>query len=123
MNSSAFSHLRIFRREILVAQQFQDARGDVGAFGVEHGVVVGEGDFFENALGAILVEGSPAAVLALEGQHPIQAALEAASRRAGLAVGILRKASSTMAVSSTSGFHLLLNSKTQPLGSTLAGFL
>ena len=45
------------------------------------------------------------------------------SRRAGLAVGILRRASRTMAVSSTSGFHLLLNSKTQPLGSTGAGFL
>ena len=45
------------------------------------------------------------------------------SRRWGSAVGILRKASRTMAVSSTSGFHLLLNSKTQPLGSTRAGFL
>ena len=45
------------------------------------------------------------------------------SRFCGLSVGILRSASSTIAVSSTSGFHLLLNSKTQPLGSTLAGFL
>src|ERR1700722_4549143 len=45
------------------------------------------------------------------------------SRRGGLSVGTLRKASSTIAVSSTSGFHLLLYSKTQPLASTLAGFL
>ena len=60
-----------------VAEQFQDARRDVGAFGVEHGVVVGEGNLFQDVLGAILVEGRPAAVLALEGQHPLQAALEA----------------------------------------------
>src|SRR5436189_3104944 len=44
-------------------------------------------------------------------------------RLRGSSVATLRSASSTMAVSSTSGFHLLLNSKTQPLGSTLAGFL
>ena len=45
------------------------------------------------------------------------------SRFFGLSVGIFRNASSTIAVSSTSGFHLLLYSKTQPLGSTSAGFL
>src|SRR5271154_4934689 len=45
------------------------------------------------------------------------------SRFCGLSVGIFRNASSTIAASSTSGFHLLLNSKTQPLGSTFAGFL
>src|SRR3984957_8582490 len=45
------------------------------------------------------------------------------SRFFGLSVGIFRNASSTIAASSTSGFHLLLNSKTQPLGSTRAGFL
>ena len=85
MNSSAFSHLRVFQAEILVAQQFQNARGDVGAFGVEHGVVIGKGDLFQDALGAILVEGSPAAVFALEGEHPIQAAPEGrvAPRRIG----------------------------------------
>src|SRR2546430_2446438 len=49
--------------------------------------------------------------------------LKLASRHLGLSVGTLRRAKSTMAVSSTSGFHLLLNSKTQPLGSTFAGFL
>src|SRR5437899_2688881 len=49
--------------------------------------------------------------------------LKLASRRFGLSVGTLRNASNTIAVSSTSGFHLLLNSNTQPLGSTLAGFL
>ena len=124
MNSQRLLHLRVFQAEILVAQQFQDARGDVGAFGVEHGVVIGKGDLFQDALGAILVERRPAAVFALESQHPIQAALEAPRRAApGLAVGILRKASRTIAVSSTSGFHLLLNSKTQPLGSTSVGFL
>src|SRR5664279_6382074 len=45
------------------------------------------------------------------------------SRFCGWLVGIFRNASSTIAVSSTSGFHLLLNSNTQPLGSTLAEFL
>src|ERR1044072_4123195 len=49
--------------------------------------------------------------------------LKHSSRRFGLSVGTLRKPSNTIAVSSTSGFHLLLYSNTQPLGSTLAGFL
>src|SRR5439155_18577611 len=49
--------------------------------------------------------------------------LKLASRHLGLSVGTLRSARRTIAVSSTSGFHLLLNSNTQPLGSTLAGFL
>src|SRR5205807_2797981 len=40
----------------------------------------------------------------------------------GLSVATRRSASSTIAVSSTSGFHLFSNSNTQPLGSTLAGF-
>ena len=92
MNSSAFLHLRMVRAEILVAEQFQDARGDVGAFGVEHGVVVGEGDLFEDALGAILVERGPAAVLALEGQHPIQAALETFVAPGGIVRGNLAQA-------------------------------
>src|SRR3954451_17010878 len=48
--------------------------------------------------------------------------LKHSSRRFGSSVGILRNASNTIAVSSTSGFHLLLYSKTQPLGSTLVGF-
>ena len=39
--------------------------------------MVGEGDFFQDALGAVLVEGGPAAVLALEGEHPVQAPLKA----------------------------------------------
>ena len=71
------AHLGVLQVEVFVAEQFQDARGDIGAFRVEHGVVVGEGDFFQDALGAILVEGGPAAVLALEGEHPVQAAPEA----------------------------------------------
>src|ERR1043165_9017216 len=49
--------------------------------------------------------------------------LKLSSLSLGLSVGTFLKARRTIAVSSTSGFHLLLNSKTQPLGSTLAGFL
>ena len=48
--------LRIVEAEIFVAEQFQNTRSDVGAFGVEHRVVVGKGNFVENALGAIFVE-------------------------------------------------------------------
>ena len=42
-----------------VAEQFQDPRRDIGAFGVQHGVVIGEGHLFEDAFGAVLVEGRP----------------------------------------------------------------
>src|SRR6185369_10422878 len=57
-------NLRMIEAITLVAQQFKNTRGDVGAFGVEHGVVIREGDLFQDALGAILVKGGPAAVAA-----------------------------------------------------------
>ena len=110
-------------RIVFIPKQFQDARGDVGAFGIEHGVVVGKGDFFQDIFGAILVKGAPPAVPALKRERPFDPAPQTLVAELGLPVGILRKASSTMAVSSTSGFHLFSYSKAQPLGSTSAGFL
>ena len=52
-------HLRIVQAIIFVAEQFQNARGDVGAFGVEHGVVIRERNFFQDALGADLCRTPP----------------------------------------------------------------
>src|SRR5205807_10330131 len=49
--------------------------------------------------------------------------LKHSSRSRGLSVGTFRRARSTIAVSSTSGFHLFSYSNAQPLASTLAGFL
>ncbi|OQC23056.1 MAG: hypothetical protein BWX68_02951 [Verrucomicrobia bacterium ADurb.Bin063] len=69
-------HLGMLHAPAFVAEQLQDARRDVGAFGIQHGVMVGKGNLFEHALGAVLVESRPAAVLALEGHHPGQAPLE-----------------------------------------------
>ena len=45
------------------------------------------------------------------------------SRRFRSVLGVSRRARMTMAVSSTSGFHWLANSNTQPEASTSAGFL
>src|SRR6185436_2546416 len=74
-------HLRMVQTHTFVTKQLQNARGDVGAFGVEHGVVVGKRDFLQDVLGAVLVEGAPAAVFALEGEGPVEAALEACVAR------------------------------------------
>ena len=115
---------RASRAEILVSQQFQNPRRDVGAFRIEHGIVIRKRNFFQNAFRAILVERCPATVATLKRHHPVQSPIETCNRAArDYLSGFFRRASSTMAVSSTSGFHLLLNSKTQPLGSTSAGFL
>src|ERR1051326_5511718 len=69
-------HLRVLDAVALVPKQFEDARGDVRALRIEHRVVIGERNFFEDAFGAILVKSGPAAVFALESEHPFEAALE-----------------------------------------------
>jgi hypothetical protein len=71
-----FLELGIMERPVFVAEQFEDAGGDIGAFGIEHGVVVGEGDFFEDIFSAVFIEGAPSAVAALERHHPIDSTLE-----------------------------------------------
>jgi len=97
-------------------------RAVMSAHSDQHCVMVGKRHLFQHAFGAILVKGRPAAILALEGQHPFQPALEALVALLPSSVGTLRSASSTMAVSSTSGFHLFSNSKTNA-GLDLGGFL
>src|SRR5690606_10758349 len=44
-------HLRVVEPGALMAHHLEDARGDVHAFRVEHGVVIGEGNLLEHALG------------------------------------------------------------------------
>lgn len=71
-----FGDLGVIGGVVFVAEELEDARGDIGAFGVEHGVMVGEGDFFEDVLGAVFIEGGPAAVFALEAEHPGDGSVE-----------------------------------------------
>ncbi len=71
-----FGDLGVVGGEVFVAEELEDARGDIGAFGVEHGVVVGEGDFFQDIFGAVFIEGGPAAVFALEAEHPGDGSIE-----------------------------------------------
>src|SRR5207245_3466756 len=59
-----------------IAEELQDARGDIGALRVKHRVMIGKRDFFEDAFGAVFVKGSPAAVFALESHHPPEPALK-----------------------------------------------
>ena len=68
--------LGIIERPVFVAEQFEDAGGDVGALRIEHRVVISEWDLLENILGAILVEGAPPAVFALESHHPVEATFQ-----------------------------------------------
>ena len=78
----AFEHFdatadgRVGGGEAEFAKAFEDFGGDVGAGGVEDGVVVGKGDVFEPFFGDVFVEGSPAAVFALEGEEPAGGAVE-----------------------------------------------
>src|SRR5262249_24991149 len=48
--------LRILDTVILVAKEFKNAGRNIGAFRIEHRVMVREWDLFQNALRAILVE-------------------------------------------------------------------
>ena len=75
--------------DAVVAEAFEHAAGDVGAGRVLHGVVVGEGDVFEERAVARAVEGGPAAVVVLHGQEPVDAALDGgcARRSAGALEG------------------------------------
>ena len=59
-----------------VAEQLERATGEVAASGVENRVVIGKWDILEPMLGDIPVKRRPAAVAALEGEQPVQRALE-----------------------------------------------
>ena len=83
-----------------MAQRFQNSAGDVRAAGILHRVVIGEGNGFENRPALGFVECGPAAVAVLEGEQPIDAAVD----RLGRLFPPRRLSDmATMAVSSTSG--------------------
>ena len=56
-------------------QAFQNAPRDIDGRGIEHGVVIGKRHVLKHHPVIIFVEGSPAAVLALHRQYPIDCAL------------------------------------------------
>src|SRR5690606_5527381 len=68
--------LRVVQGNAFEAHDLEDPCGDIDALRIEHGVVIGEGDLFEDAVRAVLVESGPAAVPALEGEHPCVASAE-----------------------------------------------
>ena len=69
--------------EAAAAKGFENASGDVGAGGIEHGVVIGEGDAIQNGPIVIDVEGGPAAVDGLHLEQPIDGAALAIGLRLG----------------------------------------
>jgi len=84
--------------------EFQDARGDIGAFGVQHGIVVRRTAPFKCSW-SILVGMPPNRRPCIETHHPFHAPLKAFIPAFWhRSVGTFRNASSTIAVSSTSGF-------------------
>jgi hypothetical protein len=55
-------------------QRFQHPPGDIGAGGVEHGVVVGEGNLAQELPVVVGVESRPAAIARLHGEQPVERA-------------------------------------------------
>ncbi len=60
--------------ESISAQSFQHASGDIRASGIEHGVVVGEGNKAERPPVVVDIERRPAAVLGLHVEQPLDGA-------------------------------------------------
>ena len=91
-------------------QRFQHAPGDIGAGGIEHGVVIRERNVAQEFPVVIGVESRPAAVARLHGEQPVERAL----RSACCAARIRRRATAlsasiTMAVSSISGIEFVVS--------------
>ena len=73
---------------------------------------------FEDALGAAFVERRPAAVFALEGEHPIHAAVEAFVAALRIVGGDFSQRQQQYGGVVDVGIPLVVELKTQPLGST-----
>src|SRR5450432_1188988 len=56
------------------AEAFEDAGGDVGGAGVDHGVVIGERNVAQKSAVVVAVESAPAAVAILHAEEPLKAA-------------------------------------------------
>src|ERR1700722_5565134 len=56
------------------SETLEDACGDVGGGGIDHGVVIGERNIAEEAAIIVAVECAPAAVAILHAQEPLNAA-------------------------------------------------
>ena len=65
----------VIGEEAVVAEAFEGSACDIGAGGILDGVMVGEGDVFEElSVMGIAVEGGPSAVVILHGEYPLDAA-------------------------------------------------
>ena len=56
------------------AEHLQHPAGQVGRAGIDHGIVIGEGHAAEKLVIVVAIEGAPAAVAILHGQHPVDRA-------------------------------------------------
>ena len=70
-----------------VAQGLEHARRDVGGAGIDHGVVIGEGDGGQPLLVVAAVEAGPPAVVVLHPHHPGEPAPHRLGARLGRAAG------------------------------------
>src|SRR5450432_2282439 len=56
------------------AEAFEDAGGDVGGAGIDHGVVIGERNVAQESAVVVAIESAPAAIAILHAEEPLQAA-------------------------------------------------
>src|SRR5437899_1111456 len=61
------------------AETLDDARGDVGGRGIDHGIVIGKGNVAEKLAVVVAVESSPATVAILHAEKPLNAAAHGGS--------------------------------------------
>ena len=97
---------RMIAVESVRGQRFERAAGDIRAGRIEHRVMVRERNVREDLPVVIDVERRPAAILRLHGEQPVERALAAwPIARCGFDAFMCGNASSTIAVSSISGYQ------------------
>src|SRR5687767_7552684 len=68
-------HSRMIARLVPQGQRLQGPAGKIGRAGIDHGVMIGEGDAAQKFRVVIAVESAPAAVAVLHGEEPGAGAL------------------------------------------------
>ena len=69
-------HGRIAQPAAEFAQGLQHAAGHIRGAGIDHGIMIGEGDVAEKFAVVVAIERAPAAVVVLHGQDPLLAAAD-----------------------------------------------
>ena len=80
----AAPHRAVIAAHSVRRQRFQSAPGDVRAGGIEHGVVIGEGNVVQKLPVVVGVESRPSAIARLHGQQPVDRPLVAGLLRRGI---------------------------------------